>query len=132
MEHYYALTKIVHIIGMASWFGVALAISIILSKKDKKDYRLVLDLSTKVEMPASFFMPLTGVLMIIEKTDFLTMGWLHIKIIISFLAIIFTHLSRSHLIHSDLNNPDIFNKFLFYRNVSLFMLAIIIIFVGYK
>ena len=132
MELYYALTKIVHIIGMTSWFGVALAISIILSKKDKKDHRLVLDLSTKVEMPASFFMPLTGVLMMIEKTDFLTMGWLHIKIIISFVAIIFTHLSRSHLKHSDLNNPDIFNKFLFYRNVSLFMLAIIIIFVGYK
>ena len=95
---------------MASWFGVALAISIILSKKDKKDHRLVLDLSTKVEMPASFFMPLTGVLMMIEKTDFLTMGWLHIKIIISFVAIIFTHLSRSHLIHSDLNNSDILNK----------------------
>tara|TARA_Y100000996_G_C22411529_1_gene597443 strand:+ start:544 stop:777 length:234 start_codon:yes stop_codon:yes gene_type:complete len=77
-------------------------------------------------------MPLTGVLMMIEKTDFLTMRWLHIKIIISFLAIIFTHLSRSHLIHSDLNNPDIFNKFLFYRNISLFMITIIIIFVGYK
>ena len=132
MELYYTLTKIVHVIGMASWFGVSLAISIILSKKDKKDHHLVLDLSTKVEMPASFFMPLTGVLMMIEKTDFLTMRWLHIKIIISFLAIIFTHLSRSHLIHSDLNNPDIFNKFLFYRNISLFMITIIIIFVGYK
>ena len=45
MEHYYALTKIVHIIGMDSWFGVALANSIILSKKDKKDHLLVLDLS---------------------------------------------------------------------------------------
>ena len=100
MEFYYALTKILHIVGMASWFGVALAISIILSKKDKNDYSLILDLSTKVEMPASFFMPLTGVLMMIEKTDFIMMGWLHIKILISFLAIIFTHLSRSHLIHS--------------------------------
>ena len=105
MELYYTLTKIVHIIGMASWFGVALAISIILSKKDKKDHRLVLDLSTKVEMPASFFMPLTGVLMMIEKTDFLTMGWLHIKIIISFVAIIFTHLSRSHLSLIHISEP---------------------------
>ena len=132
MEFYYALTKILHIVGMASWFGVALAISIILSKKDKNDYSLILDLSTKVEMPASFFMPLTGVLMMIEKTDFIMMGWLHIKILISFLAIIFTHLSRSHLIHSDLNNPDIFNKFLFYRNILLFIIFLIIIFVGYK
>ncbi|MFL3053143.1 MAG: hypothetical protein ACJZ15_08165 [Candidatus Neomarinimicrobiota bacterium] len=117
---------------MASWFGVALSISIILSKKDTKDYRLILDLMTKVEMPASFFMPLTGVLMMIENTNFLTMSWLHIKIMISLLAIVFTHLSRAHLIHSDLQNPDYLNKFLFYRNLSLFSLLIVIIFVGYK
>ena len=124
--------EIFHIIGMASWFGVALSISIILSKKDTKDYRLILDLMTKVEMPASFFMPLTGVLMMIENTNFLTMSWLHIKIMISLLAIVFTHLSRAHLIHSDLQNPHYLNKFLFYRNLSLFSLLIVIIFVGYK
>ncbi|RCL88665.1 hypothetical protein DBW60_05230 [bacterium] len=132
MGYYYTLIKILHIIGMASWFGVALSISIILSKKDTKDYRLILDLMTKVEMPASFFMPLTGVLMMIENTNFLTMSWLHIKIMISLLAIVFTHLSRAHLIHSDLQNPDYLNKFLFYRNLSLFSLLIVIIFVGYK
>ena len=132
MGYYYTLIKILHIIGMASWFGVALSISIILSKKDTKDYRLILDLMTKVEMPASFFMPLTGDLMMIENTNFLTMSWLHIKIMISLLAIVFTHLSRAHLIHSDLQNPDYLNKFLFYRNLSLFSLLIVIIFVGYK
>tara|TARA_A100000164_G_scaffold209478_1_gene185682 strand:- start:15 stop:413 length:399 start_codon:yes stop_codon:yes gene_type:complete len=132
MGYYYTLIKILHIIGMASWFGVALSISIILSKKDTKDHRLILDLMTKVEMPASFFMPLTGVLMMIENTNFLTMSWLHIKIMISLLAIVFTHLSRAHLIHSDLQNPDYLNKFLFYRNLSLFSLLIVIIFVGYK
>ncbi len=117
---------------MASWFGVALAISIILSKKDKNDYELILDLSTKVEMPASFFMPLTGVLMMIENTDLITMSWLHLKILISLLAVLFTHLSRSQLIHSDLNNTNIYNKFMFYRNMSLFTILSIIIFVGYK
>jgi len=132
MGYYYTIIKILHIIGMASWFGVALSISIILSKKDTKDYRLILDLMTKVEMPASFFMPLTGVLMMIENTNFLTMSWLHIKIMISLLAIVFTHLSRAHLIHSDLQNPDNLNKFLFYRNLSLLSLLIVIIFVGYK
>lgn len=126
------LLKITHLIGMASWFGVALAISIILSKKDKNDYELILDLSTKVEMPASFFMPLTGVLMMIENTDLITMSWLHLKILISLLAVLFTHLSRSYLIHSDLNNTNIYNKFIFYRNMSLFTILSIIIFVGYK
>ena len=132
MDLYYLLLKIAHLIGMASWFGVALAISIILSKKDKNDYELILDLSTKVEIPASFFMPLTGVLMMIENTDLITMRWLHLKILIYLLAVLFTHLSRLHLIHSDLNNANIYNKFMFYRNISLVTVLSIIIFVGYK
>ena len=132
MEPYYLILKIGHLVGMASWFGVALAISIILSKKDKNDYDVILDLSTKVEIPASFFMPLTGVLMMIENTDLLRVGWLHVKIIISLFAVLFTFLSRSQLIHSDLDNVEIFNKFVFYRNMSLSLLFIIIIFVGYK
>ena len=132
MEPYYLILKIGHLVGMASWFGVALAISIILSKKDKKDYDVILDLSTKVEIPASFFMPLTGVLMMIENTDLLRVGWLHAKIIISLFAVLFTFLSRSQLIHSDLDNVEIFNKFVFYRNMSLSLLFVIIIFVGYK
>ena len=132
MELYYLILKIGHLVGMASWFGVALAISIILSKKDKNDYDVILDLSTKVEIPASFFMPLTGVLMMIENTDLLRMGWLHVKIIISLFAVLFTFLSRSQLIHSDLDNVEIFNKFVFYRNMSLSLLFVIIIFVGYK
>ena len=132
MEPYYLILKIGHLVGMASWFGVALAISIILSKKDKNDYDLILDLSTKVEIPASFFMPLTGVLMMIENTDLLRVGWLHVKIIISLFAVLFTFLSRSQLIHSDLDNVEIFNKFVFYRNMSLSLLFVIIIFVGYK
>ena len=65
MESYYTIIKILHLVGMASWFGVALAISIVLSKKDTNDHKLILDLTTKVEMPASFFIPLTGVLMMI-------------------------------------------------------------------
>ena len=132
MEPYYLILKIGHLVGMASWFGVALAISIILSKKDKNDYDVILDLSTKVEIPASFFMPLTGVLMMIENTDLLRLGWLHVKIIISLFAVLFTFLSRSQLIHSDLDNVEIFNKFVFYRNMSLSLLFVIIIFVGYK
>ena len=132
MEPYYLILKIGHLVGMASWFGVALAISIILSKKDKNDYDVILDLSTKVEIPASFFMPLTGVLMMIENTDLLRVGWLHVKIIISLFAVLFTFLSRSQLIHSDLDNVEIFNRFVFYRNMSLSLLFVIIIFVGYK
>ncbi len=132
MISYYIIIKILHFIGMASWFGVALAISIILSKNDSMDHKLILDLSTKVEMPASFFIPLTGVLMMIEQTHFLQDGWMHLKIIIGLLAIAFTHLSRAQLIHSDLKNPNILQKFIFYRNIALLSLTIVLIIVGYK
>ena len=132
MMSYYVIIKILHFIGMASWFGVALAISIILSKNDSMDHKLILDLSTKVEMPASFFIPLTGVLMMIEQTHFLEDGWMHLKIIIGLLAIAFTHLSRAQLIHSDLKNPNILQKFIFYRNIALLSLTIVLIIVGYK
>ncbi len=132
MESYYIITKILHFIGMASWFGVALAISIILSKNDSIEHKLILDLSTKVEMPASFFIPLTGVLMMIEQTHFLQNGWMHLKIIIGLLAIAFTHLSRAQLIHSDLKNPNNLQKFIFYRNIALLSLTIVLIIVGYK
>ncbi len=132
MISYYIIIKILHFIGMASWFGVALAISIILSKNDSMDHKLILDLSTKVEMPASFFIPLTGVLMMIEQTHFLQDGWMHLKIIIGLIAIAFTHLSRAQLIHSDLKNPNILQKFIFYRNIALLSLTIVLIIVGYK
>ena len=132
MESYYIIIKILHFIGMASWFGVALAISIILSKNDSIEHKLILDLSTKVEMPASFFIPLTGVLMMIEQTHFLQNGWMHLKIIIGLLAIAFTHLSRAKLIHSDLKNPNNLQKFIFYRNIALLSLTIVLIIVGYK
>ncbi|MDP6877346.1 MAG: hypothetical protein QGI18_02015 [Candidatus Marinimicrobia bacterium] len=132
MESYYIIIKILHFIGMASWFGVALAISIILSKNDSIEHKLILDLSTKVEMPASFFIPLTGVLMMIEQTHFLQNGWMHLKIIIGLLAIAFTHLSRAQLIHSDLKNPNNLQKFIFYRNIALLSLTIVLIIAGYK
>ncbi len=132
MELYYTLNKVLHLLGMASWFGVALAISIILSKKDDSDHALVLDLSTKVEMPASFFIPLTGVLMMIDNTNLLNDGWIQLKIAIGLIAIAFTHISRAYLIHKDLSNAITLQKFIFYRNMCLVVLTVILIIVGYK
>jgi uncharacterized membrane protein len=51
MVSYYTVLRILHLIGMAAWFGTSLALSIIWSKKQTSDKDLVLDLITKVEMP---------------------------------------------------------------------------------
>ena len=129
---YYSTVKLLHIIGMSAWFGTALVVSIIWSKKDGLDFNLILDLITKVEMPASFFIPLTGVLMTIDQTYWLNIGWIQLKIVIGLLAVVFSHSSRAMLIHKDMKQDKNKQKFSFYRNICLLMLFIIIIIVGYK
>ena len=129
---YYSTVKLLHIIGMSAWFGTALVVSIIWSKKDKIDLKLILDLITKVEMPASFFIPLTGVLMTIDQTYWLNIRWIQLKIVIGLLAVVFSHFSRAMLIHQDMKQDKNKQKFSFYRNICLLMLFIVIIIVGYK
>jgi len=129
---YYSIMKLLHIIGMSAWFGTALTISIIWSKQDKLDLKLILDLISKVEMPASFFIPLTGVLMTIDQTFWLSIGWVQLKIMIGLATVVFSHLSRAMLIHKKMDNRKNQQKFSFYRNICLLLLLIIIIIVEYK
>ena len=129
---YYTALRLLHFIGMAAWFGTALAVTIIWSKKQTEDVDLMLDLITKVEMPASFFIPLTGVLMMIDQTHWLQVGWMHLKILFGLAAVGFTHMSRAKLIHSDMNDEYVKQKFSLNRNLCLLALAIVIIIVGYK
>ena len=129
---YYTTVRLLHLIGMAAWFGTALTVSIIWSKKEVGDTKLILDLISKIEMPASFFIPLTGVLMMIDQIHWLQVGWIHFKIVVGLLAVGFTHVSRSKLIHSDMKNNYVKQKFSLYRNLCLFSLVIVIIIVGYN
>ena len=129
---YYNVVKFLHVIGMAAWFGTALTVSIIWSRKNTNDKALILDLITKVEMPASFFIPLTGVLMSIDRMYWLTISWMQIKICIGLLTVVFTHLSRSKLIHSDMENDYIKQKFTMNRNLGLLGLSLIIVIVGFN
>ena len=129
---YYTTVRLLHLIGMAAWFGTALTVSIIWSKKEVGDTKLILDLISKIEMPASFFIPLTGVLMMIDQIHWLQVGWIHFKIVVGLLAVGFTHVSRSKLIHSDMKNNYVKQKFSLYRKLCLFSLVIVIIIVGYN
>ena len=129
---YYTTLRLLHFIGMAAWFGTALAVTIIWSKKQTGDVDLVFDLITKVEMPASFFIPLTGVLMMIDQTHWLQVGWMHLKILFGLAAVGFTHMSRAKLIHSDMNDEYVKQRFSLNRNLCLSALTIVIIIVGYN
>ena len=129
---YYNLVKFLHLIGMAAWFGTALTVSIIWSRKNINDKTLILDLITKVEMPASFFIPLTGVLMLIDKMHWLSISWMQIKICIGLLTVVFTHLSRAKLIHSDMEDDYIKQKFTMNRNLGLLGLSLILVIVGFN
>ena len=129
---YYNIVRFLHLIGMAAWFGTALCVSIIWSRKNINDKTLILDLITKVEMPASFFIPLTGVLMSIDKMHWLSLGWMQIKICIGLLTLVFTHLSRAKLIHSDMEDDYIKQKFTMNRNLGLLGLSLILVIVGFN
>ena len=129
---YYTTLRLLHFIGMAAWFGTALAVNIIWSKKQTGDVDLVSDLITKVEMPASFFIPLTGILMMIDQTHWLQVGWMHLKILFGLAAVGFTHMSRAKLIHSDMNDEYVKQKFSLNRNLCLLALTIVIVIVGYN
>ena len=129
---YYNLIRFLHLIGMAAWFGTALTVSIIWSRKNINDKTLILDLITKVEMPASFFIPLTGVLMLIDKMHWLSIGWMQIKICIGLLTVVFTHLSRAKLIHSDMEDDYMKQKFTMNRNLGLLGLSLILVIVGFN
>ena len=129
---YYNIVRFLHLIGMAAWFGTALCVSIIWSRKSINDKTLILDLITKVEMPASFFIPLTGVLMSIDKMHWLSLGWMQMKICIGLLTVVFTHLSRAKLIHSDMEDEYIKQKFTMNRNLGLLGLSLILLIVGFN
>ena len=129
---YYTTIRVLHFIGMAAWFGTALAVNIIWSKKQTRDVDLVSDLISKVEMPASFFIPLTGILMMIDQTHWLQVGWMHLKILFGLAAVGFTHMSRAKLIHSDMNDEYVKQKFSLNRNLCLLALTIVIVIVGYN
>ena len=129
---YYNIVRFLHLIGMAAWFGTALCVSIIWSRKNINDKTLILDLITKVEMPASFFIPLTGVLMSIDKMHWLSLGWMQMKICVGLLTVVFTHLSRSKLIHSDMEDEYIRQKFTMNRNLGLLGLSLILVIVGFN
>jgi len=47
-------------------------------------------------------------------------------------AVGFSHMSRAKLIHADMTNEYIQQKFSLFRNLCLGMLLIVIIIVGYK
>jgi len=129
---YYNIVRFLHLIGMAAWFGTALCVSIIWSRKNINDKTLILDLITKVEMPASFFIPLTGVLMSIDKMHWLSLGWMQMKICIGLLTVVFTHLSRAKLIHSDMEDEYMKQKFTMNRNLGLLGLSLILLIVGFN
>ena len=129
---YYNIVRFLHLIGTAAWFGTALCVSIIWSRKNINDKTLILDLITKVEMPASFFIPLTGVLMSIDKMHWLSLGWMQMKICVGLLTVVFTHLSRAKLIHSDMEDDYIKQKFTMNRKFGLLGLSLILVIVGFN
>ena len=143
----YNFYLILHFCMMVLWVGSAVVIDFrFLSKFTKlsKDSKLELlkgiqRISNKTEMPASSFLPLIGVLMLMEKTFWLKVGLMHGKIAISLIAIGMYHASRGVLnkmivaLESGGRSESLAKKYLFYRIVTLvFLLAVVWMIGDYK
>ncbi len=99
----YRIYVVLHFVLMLVWIFAALALNYKFLRKfrrgsPKELSRLFQDIqsvSDKTEMPASFFLPLLGVLMIVVQTHWLTVGFMHLKIVLALIAIGLYHMSRS-------------------------------------
>ena len=101
----YNLYLIAHFILALIWLGAAIYLDFtVLSGFNKattegKKTKIVRirSLSDRTEMIASFFLPLVGVLMIIDRTFWLKVGVMHGKILLALIAIGLYHASRGVL-----------------------------------
>jgi uncharacterized membrane protein len=111
-----------------------------LSKESKLELlKGIQRISNKTEMPASSFLPLIGVLMLMEKTFWLKVGLMHGKIAISMIAIGMYHASRGvsnkmmAALESGSRTKSLAKKYIFYRIVTLvFLLGIVWMIADYK
>lgn len=95
--------------------------------------------SDRTEFPASFFIILMGVLMIINQTHWLKVGIIYWKIVLSLTAIGFYHASRSILkkmiLSFDSNEPvhRLANRYIIFRlSTFVFLISIFWIIIEYK
>lgn len=136
MINYYTTIQVLHLAGMAAWFGSALAVALIWTMAGRTHapdtQKILLEIITRIEIPASFFMPLTGFLLMVDQPGWLTVGWLHVKILIGFAAIGFSHISRRKLIKIMDGNTSQEKVFGRLRSGVLVAIGIIIIIVGYN
>ena len=101
----YNLYLISHFILALLWLGAAIYLDFIFlsgfSKATIEGKKTMIAqiqaLSDRTEMIASFFLPLVGVLMIIDRTFWLKVGVMHGKIMLALIAIGIYHASRGVL-----------------------------------
>ena len=96
-------------------------------------------LSDRTEMIASFFLPLVGVLMIIDRTFWLKVGVMHGKILLAFIAIGLYHASRGVLKKLEVamveGNPTegLQKRYVMFRMIVLiFLVSTVAMIISYK
>lgn len=101
----YNLYLIAHFVLAFLWLGVAIYLDFTFlsgfSKATTEGKKTMItqirSLSDRTEMIASFFLPLVGVLMLIDRTFWLKVGLMHGKIALALIAIGLFHASRGVL-----------------------------------
>ena len=143
----YKIYLILHFFLMLLWIipaSISVYQLLVHFKNEEKDEQIsilkgIQTLSNKTELFASFFIPLIGILMIVEQRFWLTIGVINIKILIALVAIALYHISRGKLknliaVLESGNSANILAKqYIILRIITLILLAaIFILIVHYK
>ena len=143
----YNLYLITHFVLASVWLGVAFYLDFIFlsgfhkaTVEGKKTMIIQMrTLSDKTEMVASFFLPLVGVLMLIDRTFWLKVGVMHGKVTIALIALGLYHASRGVLrkLETALNDGSpterLQKRYVLFRMIVLvFLVSIVAMMISYK
>ena len=143
----YNIYLIGHFALAVTWLGAAIYLDFTFlsgfdkatTEEKKSLIAKIRSLSDKTEMVASFFLPLLGVLMLIDRTFWLKVGTMHGKITLALLAIGLYHASRGILRKMEaaleIGNPidTLQKKYVAFRMIVLLFLVVTVgMIVAYK
>lgn len=120
---YFKIITLLHIGGTIIWIGAGLLV-LIQRNFDQKQFLTIIE---KAQIPPAFFVPLTGCLLMIERTHLLNEPWMMFKITLSVLATGFCIASRIYTTSETRNDANPKWLALRFQGLMVFILILILI-----
>ena len=143
----YDFYLVLHFILMIVWVVTALVLDYQFLRNFRKAsqgekvrlLKRIRSVSDKLEMPASSFLPMLGILMLIERTFWLKVGLMHGKILVAVMAVGVYHMARGNArkiadeLEAGRSVESLTKRYVTLRMSVLFLLAVTVgLIIAYK